>query len=150
MVAAYGSSLNFIDTRKMEVTQEVTNAHKGAIRYHRPSHCATDSANINTACIMLILTMFMTIYNNLIIMRPQINLADTPHDLFFFMSYNLCTRDVEFNPNKPSILVSCGDDRLIKFWDVRNLSSPLRTLSGHTHFVWCTRFNPFHDQLLLR
>jgi WD40 repeat protein len=59
-------------------------------------------------------------------------------------------RDVEFNPNKPSILVSCGDDRLIKFWDVRNLSSPLRTLSGHTHFVWCTRFNPFHDQLLLR
>ena len=57
---------------------------------------------------------------------------------------------MEYNPNKPSILVSCGDDRLVKFWDVRNLSSPLRTLSGHSHFVWCTRFNPFHDQLLLR
>lgn len=36
-VAAYGSSLNFIDTRKMEVTQEVMNAHKGAIRYERLS-----------------------------------------------------------------------------------------------------------------
>lgn len=32
-VAAYGSSLNFVDTRKMIVTQEVPNAHKGAIRY---------------------------------------------------------------------------------------------------------------------
>jgi WD40 repeat protein len=59
-------------------------------------------------------------------------------------------RDVEYNPNKPSVVVSCGDDRLIKFWDVRNLASPLKTLSGHSHFVWCTRFNPFHDQLLLR
>lgn len=32
-VAAYGSSLNFVDKRKMEVTKEVVNAHKGAIRY---------------------------------------------------------------------------------------------------------------------
>lgn len=59
-------------------------------------------------------------------------------------------RDVEYNPNKPSVIVSCGDDRLIKFWDIRNLSSPLNILSGHSHFVWCTQFNPFHDQLLLR
>ena len=58
-------------------------------------------------------------------------------------------RDVEFNPNKPSVLVSCGDDRKVKFWDVRNLVSPVRTLAGHSHYAWCVRFNPFHDQLLL-
>lgn len=31
-VVAFGSTLNFVDTRKMDITQEVTNAHKGAIR----------------------------------------------------------------------------------------------------------------------
>ena len=58
-------------------------------------------------------------------------------------------RDIEFNPNKPSILVSCSDDRKVKFWDLRNMSTPIRTLAGHSHFAWCVRFNPFHDQLLL-
>jgi WD40 repeat protein len=58
-------------------------------------------------------------------------------------------RDVEFNPNKPSVLVTCGDDRKVKFWDVRNLVTPVRTLAGHSHYAWCVRFNPFHDQLLL-
>ena len=47
------------------------------------------------------------------------------------------------------MLVSCGDDRKVKFWDVRNLVSPVRTLAGHSHYAWCVRFNPFHDQLLL-
>ena len=37
-VAAYGSSLSFVDTRKMIVTQEVVNAHKGAIRYFQLLH----------------------------------------------------------------------------------------------------------------
>ena len=31
-VVANGSTLYFVDTRKMEVTKEVANAHKGAIR----------------------------------------------------------------------------------------------------------------------
>ena len=31
-VVAHGSTLKFVDTRKMEITQEVKNAHKGAIR----------------------------------------------------------------------------------------------------------------------
>eukprot|EP00596_Hydrurales_sp_CCMP1899_P008886 CAMPEP_0119034144 /NCGR_PEP_ID=MMETSP1177-20130426/1171_1 /TAXON_ID=2985 /ORGANISM="Ochromonas sp, Strain CCMP1899" /LENGTH=344 /DNA_ID=CAMNT_0006991389 /DNA_START=99 /DNA_END=1130 /DNA_ORIENTATION=+ len=58
-------------------------------------------------------------------------------------------RDIEYNPNKPSILVTAGEDRVVKLWDTRNLSCPVKTLIGHSHFVCCTKFNPFHDQLLL-
>jgi WD40 repeat protein len=47
-------------------------------------------------------------------------------------------------------VVTCGDDRKVKFWDARQLKTPIRTLVGHTHWVWCVKFNPFHDQLLLR
>ena len=58
-------------------------------------------------------------------------------------------RDVDYNSNKPLTMISCGDDRKIKFWDIRNLSAPVKILAGHTHWVWSARYNPFHDQLLL-
>jgi len=58
-------------------------------------------------------------------------------------------RDVDFNPNKPFILVTCGDDRLIKFWDSRKLTQPVKNLAGHTHWVWTVKYNRCHDQLLL-
>lgn len=58
-------------------------------------------------------------------------------------------RDVHYNPNKPYTVVSAGDDNRIKFWDVRKTESPLLSLAGHSHWVWRTRYNPFHDQLLL-
>ena len=77
--------------------------------------------------------------------------------------------DVDYNPNKPQVLSSCGQDSLVKFWDLRKTSSsssydeddsslglswsrqsPLRTLRcGHTHMTTCIRYNSFHDQLLL-
>lgn len=75
--------------------------------------------------------------------RKMKSTQDIPH------AHDGSIRDVEYNPNKPSILVTCGDDRKVKFWDIRNLSSPVRTLAGHSHYAWCVRFNPFHDQLLL-
>eukprot|EP01041_Mallomonas_annulata_P000521 gene521-997_t len=58
-------------------------------------------------------------------------------------------RDVDFNPNKPLNMITCGDDRTVKFWDVRNLTTPVKTLSGHSHWVWTAKFNPFHDQLIV-
>ena len=58
-------------------------------------------------------------------------------------------RDVDYNPNKPQSLITAGDDRKIRFWDVRNLKEPVRTLLGHGHWVWCAKHNPFHDQLVL-
>lgn len=42
--------------------------------------------------------------------------------------------DVDFNPNKPFLLVTCGQDRLVKFWDSRKTSGPVKTLAGHTHW----------------
>jgi len=83
--------------------------------------------------------------------------------------------DVDYNPNKPHVLATCGLDGLIKFWDLRYTSSsfhidiadqsspslsalkdkpkrqtPIHTLrGGHTHYATVLKYNSFHDQLLL-
>jgi WD40 repeat protein len=77
--------------------------------------------------------------------------------------------DVDYNPKKPNILVSSGQDALVKFWDLRFTSSndihhdesaedhstwsrqcPIKLLrGGHTHWTTCVKYNPYHDQLLL-
>ncbi len=65
-------------------------------------------------------------------------------------------RDADYNPNKPSYIVTCGDDRKIKFWDIRKFggsgsgaATPLRVLTGHTHWVSTVKYNRAHDQLVL-
>lgn len=58
------------------------------------------------------------------------------------------TRDVDFNPNRPQTLITSGDDRKIKLWDARNFRTPVKTLEGHSHWVWSAKYNPFHDQLI--
>lgn len=58
-------------------------------------------------------------------------------------------RAVDFNPNAKSFLVSCGDDRLVKFWDLRKTETPVLVLAGHTHWCSTVKYNRFHDQLLL-
>ena len=64
-------------------------------------------------------------------------------------AHGLSARDVDFNPNKPYCFLSCGDDGKIKFWDFRKTASPMKVLSGHSHWVTRAKFNPFHDQLVL-
>ena len=46
-------------------------------------------------------------------------------------------------------MITTGDDRKVKFWDLRNLSTPVKTLAGHSHWVWSARYNPNHDQLVI-
>ena len=59
-------------------------------------------------------------------------------------------RDLDFNPNKQYTMLSCGDDCQVKFWDVRELKSPISEIKDeHLHWIWSARFNPFHDQLIL-
>lgn len=63
-------------------------------------------------------------------------------------------RDLDFNPNRQYYLASCGDDCKVKFWDVRNVQEPVKTLEEHSHWWvdwwwwwwwWCgglERFRP--------
>lgn len=58
-------------------------------------------------------------------------------------------RDLDFNPNRQYYLASCGDDCKVKFWDVRSVQEPVKTLEEHSHWVWSVRYNHSHDQLVL-
>lgn len=58
-------------------------------------------------------------------------------------------RDIEYNPHRAHMLLTCGEDRCAHFWDLRALKAPVKSLAGHSHWVSAAKFNPFHDQLVL-
>ena len=58
--------------------------------------------------------------------------------------------DLDYNPNKPYVLATAGQDGTAKFWDLRQAKQPVLTASGgHSHWLSRVRYNPFHDQLVL-
>jgi WD40 repeat protein len=57
-------------------------------------------------------------------------------------------RDLDHCPNRPHQFASAGDDCTVRVWDLRNLSRPLKALE-HLHWVWCARYHPSYEQLLL-
>lgn len=57
--------------------------------------------------------------------------------------------DFDYNPNKPYTVVTGGEDGLLRFWDLRQSARPLLSLVAHSHWLWCVRYNRFHDQLVL-
>uniref|UniRef100_A0A0M3HZF7 WD_REPEATS_REGION domain-containing protein n=1 Tax=Ascaris lumbricoides TaxID=6252 RepID=A0A0M3HZF7_ASCLU len=58
-------------------------------------------------------------------------------------------RSMDFNPNMQYTIATCGDDCRVALWDTRRTIEPLKTLHDHSHWIWCVRFNPIHDQLIL-
>jgi len=58
-------------------------------------------------------------------------------------------RDMDYNMNKQYHIATCGDDGFVKIWDFRQTSTPVYSKNEHSHWVWCVRFNHFHDQLIL-
>lgn len=56
---------------------------------------------------------------------------------------------MDFNPNKPNVLLSSGDDYKMSFWDLRKPGQPLHTERAHSHWVTTASYNRFHDQLVL-
>lgn len=59
-------------------------------------------------------------------------------------------KDVDYNPNVPYQVLTTGEDACLRFWDLRQLSTCLRSLSGgHHHWVVRSRYNAHHDQLVL-
>eukprot|EP00929_Paragymnodinium_shiwhaense_P091639 TRINITY_DN51543_c0_g1_i1.p1 TRINITY_DN51543_c0_g1~~TRINITY_DN51543_c0_g1_i1.p1 ORF type:complete len:381 (+),score=68.44 TRINITY_DN51543_c0_g1_i1:96-1238(+) len=59
-------------------------------------------------------------------------------------------RDVDYNPNVPYQVVTCGEDSTLRFWDLRQLGKCRKVLTGgHHHWILRARFNSYHDQLVL-
>ena len=46
-------------------------------------------------------------------------------------------RALSFNPNRPWVLATAGDDFRVKIWDLRKPAAPLKVLEGHSH--WCVK-----------
>ena len=67
-----------------------------------------------------------------------------------FSSHRFGVTDLDYNPNKPYVLATAGQDALLKFWDLRFASRPLLVArGGHSHWACKVQYNPFHDQLVL-
>jgi WD40 repeat protein len=67
-----------------------------------------------------------------------------------FQCHRYGIMDLDYNPNKPFVLTTAGQDGLLKFWDLRSAKQPLLVArGGHRHWVRRVSYNPFHDQLVL-
>ena len=67
-----------------------------------------------------------------------------------FSSHRYGVTDLDYNPNKPYVLATSGQDGLVQFWDLRSAKRPLLVArGGHSHWVSNVNYNPFHDQLVL-
>lgn len=67
-----------------------------------------------------------------------------------FKAHRYGVTDIDYNPNKPYVLATGGQDGLVKFWDLRSAKAPLLVArGGHSHYVCNVKYNPFHDQLVV-
>jgi len=67
-----------------------------------------------------------------------------------FRCHRYGVTDLDYNPNKPYVLATAGQDGLVKFWDLRSAKHPLLVArGGHSYWAWKVKYNPFHDQLVL-
>lgn len=67
-----------------------------------------------------------------------------------FKAHRYGVTDIDYNPNKPYVLATGGQDGLVKFFDLRSAKSPLLVArGGHSHYVTNVKYNPFHDQLVI-
>lgn len=58
-------------------------------------------------------------------------------------------RCLDYNPNKPYVVLSCGDDYALRYWDLRRAATPLLATKAHSHWATAAHYNRFHDQLVL-
>merc|ERR1712025_371796 len=62
---------------------------------------------------------------------------------------NQSIRSIDFNPNKQYYMLTGCDDGCVSVWDVRKCDQVLQSTRHHSHWVWSTRYNSYHDQLVL-
>lgn len=58
-------------------------------------------------------------------------------------------RSLDYNPNRPHVALSAGEDFSMRWWDLRKPASPLLVQRAHQHWATAAQFNRFHDQLVL-
>ena len=72
------------------------------------------------------------------------------YSIYVYNPYYLY-RSVDYNPNKQFGLITSSSDRTIKIWDTRYMArGAVKVLAGHSHWVWSAKYNPNHDQLIVR
>ncbi len=60
-------------------------------------------------------------------------------------SHDINVRSIDYNHNKPNMLVSGGDDGLVRIWDTRNTKAPLKELSDHSHWYESGLHHPINS-----
>jgi len=64
-------------------------------------------------------------------------------------AHEMAVRDVDFSKTNQHLLATGGDDCKMCIWDLRKPQEPVVKVSNHSHWVWQSRFNPFHESLVL-
>jgi len=64
-------------------------------------------------------------------------------------AHKLNILDFDFNPNKQYCLMTCAEDCLIKFWDIRKPNLSLKTIEDIPNSVESVKYNKFHDLLVI-
>ena len=83
--------------------------------------------------------------------RAEATASSLPVDtVSSFKAHRHGVTDIDYNPNKPFVMATSGQEGTIKFWDLRHAKQPILVArGGHSHWVTSVRYNPFHDQLVL-
>lgn len=57
--------------------------------------------------------------------------------------------DLDYNPNKLNTIATCGQDSVLRFWDLRKADKAVLEFEEDSHWLTRVKYNKFHDQLLL-
>jgi WD40 repeat protein len=135
--------------------ENVFDKDKGNVNPMTAPRMAADPHNVNAMCV--------TVNENVHILDWRVD-TSLPSGTVSQMKgcHRYGVTDVDYNPNKPYVLATSGQDALIKFWDIRYHSvgssggnsrrrpQPLLVgRGGHSHWVSNIKYNPFHDQLVV-
>lgn len=124
-----------------EATRHITSNVEGS-KWNLPPHLAWDPHNVDAMAVSSGTKV------HLVDWRADSSISDDSVQSFHCHRYGVT--DLDYNPNKPHVLTTAGQDGLLKFWDLRSAKQPiLVSRGGHRHWLSKVSYNPFHDQLLL-
>lgn len=66
-----------------------------------------------------------------------------------FSGHTSVVEDVQFHCHNPDMFGSCGDDKMLKLWDMRDSTKAINSIQAHDAFVNCLSFNPNSEYLVV-